>query len=717
MKKRVSMLKKIICTTFAIIVTSLSTYANQIDEVPRLLKEITCALESRDSAYIKLDNVFRRLEKLDTLHAGVILRKLCEKSLENDDEQQAYCAMLMTGVYYFDHEDYKTSVVYLERATAFCHKKRQTTYVWYLKGVNYLNLKMLGIAQECLSMVVRQSEGDSCMNIVRCEAYNALSKYFEATDQKEIAYQYLKNYTQLFDSISKSSVEGFYQVLPTKMHAKYYQRQAYFDNKEQLVELKDLNKYKTVGIIAMLALAIGASILGLNAKLANTKLQKMNNAMDNKTEELSAKTSQLEKANAELAKLSVVAGETANAVYIVNQTGTVVWINKGFENMYGLNLQQYIAMNGENIFNSKCAARSKAFEQCRSTHKPQTFETNYSYASKTGNWIQSTITPVTTNNGEISQYVVIDTDISRIKNAETEIKNQNNILTRQKEDLENKNKQIENQRDELEFKNKKIFHQNEMITGGIRYAQTIQNLILPEKKTISQHFENFILYRPKDIVSGDFYWFYAKNDNTFFAAVGDCTGHGVPGAFMSVLCSRMLDETIVNENQENPSTILTILESKIVSALKQRENSNADGLDISLCRINRQKTGAEVTVAGAKSFFFYPDGQKTEIFKGTRKSIGGIFTEMKKRKFENFVVMLKENDCIYMSSDGIIDQNNDNRRSMGSLRLAEIINNCKNLPMSLQQQKIEENINKWQQNSQQRDDICLIGIKITQHQC
>ena len=100
---------------------------------------------------------------------------------------------------------------------------------------------MLGIAQECLSMVVRQSGGDSCMNIVRCEAYNALSKYFEATDQKEIAYQYLKNYTQLFDSISKSSVEGFYQVLPTKMHAKYYQRQAYFDNKEQLVELKDLN--------------------------------------------------------------------------------------------------------------------------------------------------------------------------------------------------------------------------------------------------------------------------------------------------------------------------------------------------------------------------------------------------------------------------------------------------------------------------------------------
>lgn len=708
-------IRKRIIFLIVIVFMTINANANQIDEVPRLLEEITHAIESGDSVYAKLDNIFRKLEKLDTLHAGATLRRLCQKSLENDNDKQAYCAHLMTGVYYFDHEDYRTSISYLERASAFCHKKRQTTYVWYLKGVNYLNLKMLKIANECLSMVIRQSEGDSCLNIVRCEAYNALSKYFEATEQKEEAFQYLKSYTQLYDSISKKTIEDFYQVLPIKMHAKYYNRQAYVDNKEEISELKDRNNLKLVGIIAMLALAIGTTALGVHSKITNSKLKKLNSEIDNKAEELSAKTSQLEKANADLAKLSVVAGETINAAYIVNNLGKVVWVNKGFEHLYALNLQQYIAMNGENIFKSRCEARRKAFEDCKQTQKPQTFETNYSTPNTIGNWIQSTITPVTDKDGNIIQYVVIDTDISRIKSAESEIKNQNSILTQQKEDLENKNRQIENQRDELEFKNQKIYLQNEKITGGIRYAQTIQNLILPDKKNISQYFDNFIIYRPKDIVSGDFYWFNAQNGE-YFAAVGDCTGHGVPGAFMSVLCSRMLDETIVNENQSDPAIILTSLETKIVNALKQRENSNADGLDISICRIKPLKNNTEVTVAGAKSFFFYPDGNQIKIFKGTRKSIGGIFTEMKKRKFENFVVMLKNNDCIYLSSDGIIDQNNDNRRSLGSLRLAEIINNYNHLPMSLQQQKIEENINNWQQNSPQRDDFCLLGIKISQHQ-
>ena len=152
-----------------------------------------------------------------------------------------------------------------------------------------------------------------------------------------------------------------------------------------------------------------------------------------------------------------------------------------------------------------------------------------------------------------------------------------------------KNK-IEEQRDILDL-------QNQNINASIQYAQNIQRAILPVQNQISNLFESFIIYRPKDIVSGDFYWFTQINNTAFLAAV-DCTGHGVPGAFMSMIGNSHLNEIVIEKQITNPAKILTLLNEKIIVSLRQDETANKDGMDV--CFISIDLKSNEITFSGAK---------------------------------------------------------------------------------------------------------------------
>lgn len=266
--------------------------------------------------------------------------------------------------------------------------------------------------------------------------------------------------------------------------------------------------------------------------------------------------------------------------------------------------------------------------------------------------------------------------------------------------------QIEEQRDTLDLQNKNI-------NSSIQYAQNIQRAILPVKNQIENLFESFIIYKPKDIVSGDFYWFAQVNGLALLAAV-DCTGHGVPGAFMSMIGSSHLNEIVLEKNITDPAKILSLLNEKIVESLRQNETENNDGMDV--CIISFDLKTKQITFSGAKRPLFIFSKQTSELneIKGDRLSIGGAKRKREQDKFNNHIIQTETGDILFLSSDGLADQNNAERKRFGSKRLKEIILSNISEPMIKQKEKIESELNSFQENEEQRDDITLIGIKINE---
>ena len=268
--------------------------------------------------------------------------------------------------------------------------------------------------------------------------------------------------------------------------------------------------------------------------------------------------------------------------------------------------------------------------------------------------------------------------------------------------IKNQKLQIEKQRDVLDLQNQKI-------NSSIQYAQNIQRAILPVKNQLANLFESFIIYKPKDVVSGDFYWF-TEIDNMAFLAAVDCTGHGVPGAFMSMIGNSLLNEIVLEKKEREPAKILSLLNEKVVDALRQKETDNSDGMD--MCFISIELKTNKITFSGAKRPLFFYNTKTKELneIKGNRISIGGVrkTTEV----FNNHIIQAETGDIFYLSSDGLTDQNNLERKRFGSSKLKEIIINNISLPMQQQKEIIEDELNNFQKDEEQRDDITLIGIKI-----
>lgn len=255
--------------------------------------------------------------------------------------------------------------------------------------------------------------------------------------------------------------------------------------------------------------------------------------------------------------------------------------------------------------------------------------------------------------------------------------------------------------------------------ASIRYAQTIQEAILPDAETLNTYFEEwFVLFRPQHYVSGDFYWLYRKRQKTFLA-VADCTGHGVPGAFMSMIGNTTLNNIIEQSKVYEPALMLEILHLEISRALHQDEGKNTDGMDISICAIQaseqQSETHSQVVFAGAKNHAIYYDSGKEEIvrFKGTKRSIGG---KQKKNKavipFENQRFELRHGDALYLYSDGFPDQHDMQRQKLGSKAFMAMLEHLQELPMTEQGKALEEKLSAHQGEQSQRDDITVLGLRM-----
>ncbi len=424
-------------------------------------------------------------------------------------------------------------------------------------------------------------------------------------------------------------------------------------------------------------------------------------------EEIIAQSEELELINVELEKLSIVASETNNAIAITDNKGNIEWINSGFTRMYGYELNEFIEKYGRNLIKlSTNKEIKKIFEQCLKEKKTVIYESRTKSKTGEGIWSQTTITPILDFNGNISQLIAIDSDIRKLKKVEQELLQKNEEILAQ-------NEEINAQREELEEQNIAILTKNELINGSIRYAKTIQTAILPFKERIDKHFENFILFRPKDIVSGDFYW-YVKSKNYHFIAAVDCTGHGVPGAFMSMIGSSLLNQIVHNDNEFNTANILTKLNELVIFSLRQEHTDNNDGMDVCLCRIERQESSAKIQFTGAKRPLLYiqKNNIKIERLKGNRKSIGGT---QKKRNVIDFTIQeieLENDSTIYLSSDGYIDQNNSSRKKFGTSKLISTLESLSQEDLKRQHEILNSKIETWLEGTEQRDDITLLGVKL-----
>ncbi|WP_041264148.1 SpoIIE family protein phosphatase [Bernardetia litoralis] len=261
-----------------------------------------------------------------------------------------------------------------------------------------------------------------------------------------------------------------------------------------------------------------------------------------------------------------------------------------------------------------------------------------------------------------------------------------------------------------------ISTKNTNITDSIRYAQTIQQAVLPIEEELKAYFEeHFVIFRPKDIVSGDFYWATETKDKLFVAVV-DCTGHGVPGAFMSMLGHTFLNEAVSQQNLTDPAAILEWLNKEIKISLRQEQKANADGMDISLCVIDKNKTQKEeikITYCGAKRPLFYVlPTSELKIIKGVRRSIGEVSRRKKYINFENHEVNIPKGTMLYFFSDGFSDQSNPNGAKLGTTQVLEILPDLAAMAIEEQKQKLIELLDNHQQETPQRDDITFMGVRI-----
>lgn len=285
------------------------------------------------------------------------------------------------------------------------------------------------------------------------------------------------------------------------------------------------------------------------------------------------------------------------------------------------------------------------------------------------------------------------------------------------EKVADRTKQLNEQNQTLEEKQKEIL-------DSITYAKRLQQAILPSLSFVKKYLiENFILYKPKDIVAGDFYWMHVffdeetKSETTLIAAA-DCTGHGVPGALVSVVCSNALNRTVTEFKITNPAKILDKVRELVIETFEKSDHDVKDGMDISLCSITKVNHTFHVNWSGANNSLwvvknkFDNDIKEYEFLeiKANKQPIGKIDKPI---PFTSHQLLLQEDDVIYLFTDGFADQfGGPKGKKLKTLAMKELFFSIHHQPMNIQQNAIDAYFNDWKKDLEQVDDVCVIGIRL-----
>lgn len=276
----------------------------------------------------------------------------------------------------------------------------------------------------------------------------------------------------------------------------------------------------------------------------------------------------------------------------------------------------------------------------------------------------------------------------------------NHTLHLQKSELEVQSKEIQRINDLLQAKSQDIM-------DSINYAKGIQKAILPSWNNVKQFIPNsFVFFEPRDIVSGDFYWFKNINEKMGILIAADCTGHGVPGGFMSMVGETALEYIVDSQQVYYPSKILEELHARLSSILRQKKSGNMDGMDVSVCLIDKEK--GTVQYAGAGMSMTIVENHKHQNIKGSTRGVGGVssFTSVETHTFE-----FSRKSMFYIYSDGYADQFGGSKgKKLKSPNFRKILEACSRLPLKDQKQFLKIQFDSWKQDEDQVDDVMIIGF-------
>lgn len=579
----------------------------------------------------------------------------------------------------------------------------QKKYDQAIKGL----LEALEIAQEFSDI----NQMKSC--------YGLLSETYEKAKQPENAIKYFTLYKSFHDKIQKDvELENQRKFRETALKLKLTE----IENKNKELELKlagkelkekdiELSKVKTESEILYSNLSnseMRNKLLGKDKKIADINATKQKAkiytmlvvtilailvlvvliAAYYQKRKLSLKLleqyKQIIEQKNEIEKLSIVASKTDNSVLIADASGNVEWVNKGFTKMFGYTIDN-LHSKKINIHNLEYIKSSEPeIIKTLQTKKTHVYESLFKCKNNNQKWVQTTLTPIFDEDNEIIKLIFIDSDIQKIKESEAKI-------TQQKEQIEK---------------------QQISLTDSINYAQYIQEAILYKNLTVSKIAkEGFIMYKPKDVVSGDFYWFSKIKDKTVIV-VSDCTGHGVPGAFLSLIGVNILNQIVEHNNIFMPDEILHKLHDGFLESLNQNTNENTDGMDVAVCTIDKKNN--TMYFAGANRPLIYIKNEEIRTIRGDINSVGGlIFQQSNHRNFTLHKIDISNPTSVYLCSDGYADQFGGNRnKKFNNANFYNLINKVKNKPFDQQKIDFENTFERWKGNTKQIDDVMVLGIKI-----
>lgn len=387
---------------------------------------------------------------------------------------------------------------------------------------------------------------------------------------------------------------------------------------------------------------------------------------------------EIEEKNKELERLSIVACETENAILILDPDGVIEWVNTSFEKLNQMNLSEFKAKYGNTIYEvSNNPEIKNIIEKCISTKTPVSYESPNIFADGRVVWESSTLSPIFNEEGQLIKLIIIDSDVTERK--------QNEEIIRSK---------------------------NKDIMDSIMYAKHIQDALFPPVNELPTIFEeSFLVFKPKDVVSGDFYWF-SKTDEVRLMAIADCTGHGVPGAFMSVIGNEMLNISLHDPSVRKPSSALNLLDKKIKAVFSKgrQQNKAQDGMDIGLMVLHKNNL---VQYSGARRPLVLIRDKVKQEYVGDKHSIGGVDESLDKT-FTDKEFFVQPGDMLYLFSDGYSDQfGGPKGKKIMHKNFTQFLCEISDLPMTVQKEKLENFFDEWRGDLEQIDDVSVVGIRIT----
>jgi serine phosphatase RsbU (regulator of sigma subunit) len=661
-------------------------------------KKYEKAIENHKKLYgifIVLQRPNKATEALNNIGYNYVLLKnyeeakksflFAEKNLNKGVYSKDFVATLYTniGICYQNTNDYINAIDYLIKALKIREDEKNNKEIAEINNIlaltYYRNNDLYNAAEYSLESIEYAKKTNNKELLSLC--FKTYSIILQATEDHQKALDYYKQYLLIQDSILRS------------------EKQKREELDEKILELEKSEKE-------------------LKLKIAEE------NVKDILLEQLDLKAKQKEQENAILKKEYELQESEKQRIQqslvLIKQQNDALLKNKEIEK---LEQEKILKDNELKLKEAQEKEQEKAYELLKSEKEKQTLELQKQELSlekqaereKRYAWMMILAIVITAliiiySIQTKKKNNILSIQKSQIEQKNVELSQQNDEIMVQKENLEMANTQIMIQSNQLETKNREI-------TDSIKYAQRIQTAVLPPFGLISHKISDyFILYKPKDIVSGDFYWF-KEFENHLVVAVADCTGHGVPGAFMSMLGISFLNEIVKPNNLNNAALILDELRNKVKEALRQNDKyaSQQDGMDISFYILNFENM--KMQFAGANNPIIIIKNNEILQIKGDKMPVGVYLNE---RPFTNHEIMIEKNDIIYSFTDGYYDQiGGPDGKKIFSKNFANLLFKNHKEKLSNQQELLDKHFIDWINTTNttnkifsQLDDILVIGVKI-----